>query len=183
MRPSKTRSRAEFGAQDTTYTTRSRLTSAGAHKWTLGTPIQMVGSDAVSSPELLAVAGTANHVWLMYEDPKDGLCFDRVQADGTWQHAVVPSPEPAPHRNGWGLLSIGDDEKRIYAVFNTLSRNPGDDDRTAKAYWDGQSWTTFADSLVGDSWGMGGSVGWGQGVAAVRVGNDFSLALSTIRTR
>lgn len=173
---------AEYGAADPTFTTRLKLTPSGPKTWSVGAPITMVGSDATSSPEALALVGTANYVWFMYLHPTDGLSFDRVDAVGQLTHAVVPSPEATPHRNGWGVFSVGTDERRIWAVWNTMSRQgPGADDRTRQAFFNGATWATFNDSVVGDSWGMGGSVGVRDGVVATRLYEpNLDIALSAI---
>lgn len=171
---------AEFGGQDNTFTTRLQLTLSGAHAWTVGSPITMVGSGPISSPEMLCIYGTKNYVWLMYQDPSDGLSFDRVDAAGNYTHAAITSPDPTPDRNGWGVFSVSADETRIWAIWNTLSRGgPGVDDRTRQAFWNGSTWTLYSDvsPQVGDSWGMGGSLGWSNGVAAIRL-NDPSFAIS-----
>ena len=129
------------------------------------------------------MAGTQHFVWLMYLDPQDGLSIDRVDGSGTYRHAVVPSPDPSPHRNGWGVLSVSEDETRLWAIWSTLSRQgPGVEDRTMQGFFDGAAWTTFTDPLAGDCWGMGGTLGWNEGVVATRVDEaTFGIAISTIR--
>jgi len=173
---------AELGAQDDTYTTRLRLSPSGPRAWSVGAPVQMVTSDAVASPEVLSVFGTRRFVWLLYLDPRDGLSIDRVDGSGTYRHAVVRSPDPAPHRNGWGVLSVSDDETRLWAIWSTLSREgPGVQDRTMQGYFDGAAWATFEDPVAGDCWGMGGTLGWSEGVVATRVDEEtFGIALSAI---
>ncbi len=174
---------AEYGSTDATFTTRIRLSPSGPKTWSVGTPIPMVGSDAISSPEALCVYGTQNYVWFLYFDPADGLSIDRVDAQGKYQHSAVPSPDPGKNRNGWGVFSVAADETRIWAIWNSMARQgPGVSDRTRQAFWNGATWTTYTDPMGGDSWGMGGSLGWGEGVVATRLGEPASdIALSTIR--
>ncbi len=173
---------AEFGAPDPTFLTRLRLKATRPRGWSVGAPVQLVGSDARSSPELLAVVGTRGFVWVQYLHPAKGLSFDRVAADGTYTAAAVPSPDPTPHRNGWAVFSVAEDERRIWTIWSTITGSSGDP-QTRRGYWDGAKWTTFADAppYVGDSWGMAGSCGWREGVVAVRLdGASYAIQLSTI---
>lgn len=172
---------AEWGAQDKTFTTRLRVSPSGDHTWSVGTPIPMVGSGAISSPEFLCVTGSSNFVWFMYFDPAEGLSIDRVAADGSYQHSAVPSPDSRINRNGWGVLSVSPDESRIYAIWSSFSRN-ADDASTRQGAWDGTTWTVFSDPLAGDAWGFAGSTGWGEGVVAMRMADpDYAIAVSVIR--
>lgn len=172
---------AEWGAQDSTFTTRMRVSPSGPHTWSVGTPIPMVGSGAISSPEFLCVTGSSNFVWFMYFDPADGLSIDRVAADGSYTHSAVPSPDNRINRNGWGVLSVSPDESRIYAIWSSFSRY-ADDASTRQGAWDGTTWTLFSDPLAGDAWGFAGSTGWGGGVVAIRLADaDYAIAVSVIR--
>ncbi len=174
---------AEYGPPDATFTTRLRLAASTNGTWSANAPISMVGSDALSSPEALSVYGTQNYVWFLYFDPVEGLSVDRVDAAGSYRHAVMPSPDPLPHRNGWGVFSVASDETRLWVIWSSLARpgaSPGP--RTRQAFWNGKDWTTYADPTAGDSWGMGGTLGWSEGVVATRLGeSDSSLWLSTLR--
>ncbi|MBI3488001.1 MAG: chitobiase/beta-hexosaminidase C-terminal domain-containing protein, partial [Acidobacteria bacterium] len=173
---------AEWGAQDSTFTTRLRVSPSGPHTWSVGTPIPMVGSGAISSPEFLCVTGSTNFVWFMYFDPADGLSIDRVAADGSYTHSAAPSPDSRIDRNGWGVFSVSPDESRIYAIWSSFSRY-ADDASTRQGAWDGTTWTLFSDPLAGDAWGFAGSTGWGEGVVAMRMADaDYAIAVSVIRT-
>ncbi len=124
------------------------------------------------SSEILSVYGTQNYVWLLYIDAIDGVCIDRVSADGTWTHNAVPSPEPRrTAQNGMGTFTVSDDETRIYLILSTMQAGPGTDDRLGQMYWDGSTWTRFEDPAVGDRWGLGAITGWSEGVATASI-ND-----------
>ncbi len=175
---------AEFGGLDGTSTTRIKLT-ASSHTWSVGSPIVMVGQDSVTIPMALCCYGTANFVWFMYLDPLDGLSFDHVNASGTYTHAVVTSPDNGIDRNGWGVFTVAPDETRIWAAWNTIGAGgPGTADRTREGFWNGASWTLYTEAapFVGDSWGMGGTVSWSEGLVAVRLNDPtFAISLATIR--
>ncbi len=173
---------AEFGGLDGTSTQRVRLT-ASDHTWSVGSPITMVGQDGVTTPEAMCVYGTRNFVWFMYLDPTDGLSFDKVSATGVYTHAAIATPDAGADRNGWGVFTVAPDEIRVWACWNTIaSGGPGVADRTRQGFWDGASWTTYTDSQVGDSWGIGGTVQWDDGLVATRLdGGDLSISLATIR--
>lgn len=173
---------AEYGAPDSTFMTRLQIAASGQHTWSVGTPITTVGSDSLTSPELLSVVGTQNYVWLTYLNPTKGLSIDRVAATGAYSTDVVPSPEGLPHRNGWASLAVADDETRLWLIWNLLTSSNAQF-ITRRAFWSGQSWSQLADSapFIGDAWGMAGTWGWSEGVAAVRLdGSTNALQLSTI---
>jgi hypothetical protein len=174
----------EFGWPDYSVSMRMRLAvNAGAATWSLDQPIgiEMTGRD-VSCETMMGVSGTDQSVWLMYFHPDDGLAFDRIGADGSYTHnAAGPSPQPDAHMNGMGAFSVSPDDRHVYAIWNALvAATPV---ATAQGYWDGSTWTTFADPIVGDSWGIGGSMYWDEGVAATRLDTSTQeVYVSTIST-
>jgi hypothetical protein len=171
---------AEYGTADgVTDLFQIRLTAVAPRRWTVG-PAQSIVAGEGPTTELLCMAETPDHAWLMYIHPTEGVTFDRFAADGTRQHQVIPTPEA--HRNmqnGWGVFSVSQDESRVYVILNTLASTGTP--MTTQSFWDGSAWTKFGDTPVGDSWGMGGSLDWGDGVAAVILHESGAgLLVSTI---
>lgn len=164
---------AEFGwSGGDNFMRRIRLTASGPHTWGFDDPITFSANVNNPSPEILSVYGTENYVWLLYIDPIDGVCIDKVRADGVWIHNAVPSPEPwRPAQNGMGTFTVSDDETRIYLILSTMQSNDGKDNRLGQMYWDGSSWTRFEDPAAGDRWGLGAITGWSEGVATASI-ND-----------
>jgi len=153
----------------------------GQHTWRAEPPIaiDMDGRD-VSCETVMGVYGTQNSVWLMYFHPNDGLSFDRISADSSYAHNPYgATPQPDAHLNGSGAFSVSPDDSRIWAIWDSL--NAATPVQTAQGYWDGTQWLTFSDALVGDSWGIGSSLYWEDGVAATRLDtNTFEIYVSTI---
>ncbi|MBI3486752.1 MAG: chitobiase/beta-hexosaminidase C-terminal domain-containing protein [Acidobacteria bacterium] len=157
--------------------------------WTWGKPTAIEQPNDLLRPCLGGVVGTDHSVWLMRFDPDGGLAFDRIEADGTYVHDAVPSPEQYGRRGGYGVFSVGADEKNLSAIWisTSLYTDPSVMGLQAtQGYWDGTNWMLAYDSLSGvrssTYRGLFGSAGWADGVAAFYVnGRDGTLAVATVR--
>jgi hypothetical protein len=171
---------AEAGPTPSTTINRVRLAASGS-TWTPGPLVDG------STPDtwLMGIAGTTHFVWVMYGRYADGqIRFARVNPSGGYEEPVASIPSPVNdglvNQTMAGVFSVHPDEQHIAAIF---ARDPSPfgqwfDFTPRGATWDGSSWRLRIDVSQGDpnavafADGLGGSVGWDDGVVAVLTKTD-----------
>lgn len=185
---------AEAGPTPSSTINRLRLTASGS-TWTPGPLLDGSTPDAW----LMGIAGTAHSVWGMYGRYGDGqVRFARVSGGGAYEEPVASIPSPVNdgriNQTLVGVFAVHPDEQRIWAVF---ARDPSPtgqwyDFTPTGAAWDGSAWQLRPDAPQGDpnaiafADGLGGSVGWDDGVVAVLTrtdGTSFDGAISLATMR
>jgi len=187
---------AEAGPTASSTINRLRLTASGS-TWAPGPLLDGSTPDAW----LMGVAGTAHFAWAMYGQYSDGqVRFARVNAGGSYEEPVASIPSPVNdgriNQTLAGVFTVHPDERRIWAVY---ARDPGQgpnaqwyDFTPTGASWDGAAWTLRSDAPQGDpnaiafADGLGGSVGWDDGVVGVLTktdGTSFDGAISLATMR
>src|SRR6185295_12559573 len=187
---------AEAGPTAPATINRLRLTASGS-TWTPRT----LSDGSASGAWLMGVAGTAHYAWVMYRQYADGqVRFARVDSGGAYEEPVASIPSPVNdgriNQTLAGVFTVHPDERRIWAVF---ARDPGPgptaqwyDFTPTGASWDGSQWQLKSDAPQGDpnaiafADGLGGSVGWDDGVVGVLTktdGTSFDGAISLATMR
>ncbi|HEX2584057.1 MAG TPA: hypothetical protein VHL14_02930, partial [Steroidobacteraceae bacterium] len=157
----------DYGFNDNSITSANTIyvtrLSSGSSGWTPGaTSVVSSNNKNGITPELMSVASGGSYAWVMYIDPLNGIKFGRVDSSGAYSESAVTSPDNTQSRNGWGVFTVSSDDSKIWAIWNTLGAL-GASPSAAEGYWNGTSWTKFADSGGSDSMGMAGVSGWKNG--------------------
>jgi hypothetical protein len=180
----------EYGVHsDGSSNQRVKLSPNADHSWTVGKPINIDQPSAITRPTLMSVVGTQNHVWVMRSDPVKGVSIDQIGQNGSYTYDVVPSPESYPERAGLGAMSVSADERRIAAIWFTMSRYDAGvtiaSNLLTAAVWDGSAWSPSQvpmDALPGTVCnGLFSTNGWSDGQSVLLLTDQNQLCSSSVR--
>jgi len=155
---------------------RFRYVTSGSNWVPLGGAVQ-VAVDGIDPPSWGSTSSSENYVWYTYYDSV-GLFVKRIDQAGL--ETTFPTPEPGLGGAwGWATLSIDPTETKLWALWVRVSTIGGPMPYLAfSGFYNGSSWQTFNDTGAGyiDPWGLGGTVNWRGGVAAISSDGFFTGA-------
>jgi hypothetical protein len=161
---------------------RLRVTPSGPSAFAVGSTVT-VESFSTFAPEVGSVVSTPNSVFMARFSPTNGYVIDRIDSSGNVTANAIPSPHPVARSGGYVVLAVNSTGDRAWAGGWISYTSVSNGSSFWAQYWNGSTWQKFTDTSLGDTWGVGRSVGWDGGLAMVALDPaTFAPSFATVRT-
>lgn len=159
---------------------RWRITPSSETSWSAPGAATVIASDGEFPPSFGGTFTTEHYVWYALFEPA-GLRFGRIDATGAETANAIPSPDAVASLAGWAAFSVDASEQRLWALWvrRVVPSYPSNY-RTFSAYWNGSHWDLddeTASATYLRPWGIYGSIGWRDGLAAVVIEESANASL------
>jgi hypothetical protein len=164
---------------------RLRATPEGQHSWSAGPPLLVEGFNTQLNFTTCsgAVATSAKHIFFSRVSASHGYVIDGIASDGSVTPNAIPSPFPYAQCQADLALNVSADETQAWVGGWIPYDSTVQPNSFFAASWDGSKWTRFNDIDLGDTGGVGQSIGWDKGlVLVVPEWDTWLLSFATLRS-